>query len=119
MSRANDGELVSGINVTPLVDVTLVLLVVMMVAAPLIASGRVSMKLPKATTAEASSGERALVIDLFADGRKKVSGDVDAATRAVIRADGAVRHERVIAALDDLRRAGIKRVAFAVTPSAR
>ena len=39
--------------------------------------------------------------------------------RAVIQADGAVPHRRVIAALEALRTAGISRVAFAVAPRER
>jgi biopolymer transport protein ExbD len=54
-SSDDDGGLFAHINVTPLVDVTLVLLVVFMVAAPLIVSSpSVQVALPKAATAEAT-----------------------------------------------------------------
>ena len=49
------GELISGINVTPLVDVMLVLLVVMMVTGQYLASQAVPVDLPKASSGETKS----------------------------------------------------------------
>ncbi len=61
MAQANNGDetMISGINVTPLVDVVLVLLVVMMVTATYIASKTIPVDLPKGATGRADgSGAR-------------------------------------------------------------
>ena len=50
----NDDELITGINVTPLVDITLVLLVILMVTASYVVSRAIPMELPKGATAEAT-----------------------------------------------------------------
>ena len=48
----DDDDLITGINVTPLVDITLVLLVVMMITASYVASKTIPMELPKSATGE-------------------------------------------------------------------
>jgi biopolymer transport protein ExbD len=121
---------ITGINVTPLVDITLVLLIIFMVTAKLVVSRAVPMDLPKA----ASGGEvqQVFSVALLPDQRLMVEGvplsDEEllgkARTaiaqhpelRAVIDAAGNVPHSRVLSALDVLRQAGIARVAFGVAP---
>lgn len=50
---ADEGGLISEINVTPLVDITLVLLIIMMVAAPILANNpSIKVELPKAATGD-------------------------------------------------------------------
>jgi biopolymer transport protein ExbD len=128
-STRDDDEMISGINVTPLVDIALVLLIVFLVTAKLIASPAVPMALPPA--AHSAAVQSPLTIDLGADGRVLVSGapaESDAAIvaaarsarasdpelRAVVRADGSVPHARVIRAVDLLREAGVSKIAFGV-----
>ena len=53
-TACNDDEIITGINVTPLVDVTLVLLVILMVTASYVASRSIPMELPKSATASFS-----------------------------------------------------------------
>lgn len=133
-SAEDDDGLISGINVTPFVDVTLVLLVVFMVTAKIIVSQGLPMDLPKA-----ASGEEVQIIfsvDLSADGKTRVDAigvSNDAAivalaieakkknkeVRAVIRADQKVEHGRVIRVLDTLKQAGIAKIAFGVAPATR
>ena len=130
-SRDDDDGMVSGINVTPLVDITLVLLIIFMVTAKIIVSQSVPLDLPKA----ASGQEVQLVFglelhangDILVDG-KKLPGDEallpmakeaqakNPDLRAVIRADSSVPHGRVIRALDLLKQAGVAKIAFGVTP---
>lgn len=126
----NDG-LIGGINVTPLVDITLVLLIVFMVTAKLIVSQSVPLDLPKAASGE--SVQLVFGVDLNEDGDLRVNGESvssdravltlardalqdDAKLRAVIRADHRVQHGRIIRVLDLLKQAGVTRVAFAVSP---
>jgi biopolymer transport protein ExbD len=127
----NEEEGITGINVTPLVDVTLVLLIIFIVTAKLIVSQSIPLDLPKA----ANSGEIQTVfsVTLAADGRTQVDGrgvDNDDAImplakdahaknselRAVIKADSAVPHGRVIHVLDLLKSADVKKIAFGVSP---
>jgi|SRR5450432_1246937 biopolymer transport protein ExbD len=131
-SSNDDDGLIAGINVTPLVDVTLVLLIIFMVTARIIVSQGMPMDLPKAASGEAL--QQVFSVELSIDGKTRVdSADLpndEAITplakaakaktpdlRAVIRADRKVEHGRVIHVLDLLKRAGVAKIAFAVSPS--
>ena len=120
---------ITGINVTPLVDITLVLLIIFMVTAKLVVSRAMPLDLPKAATG--GEVQQVFALSLRADGATFVDGapsptdqDLlkrardalrrDAELRAVVQADGAVPHRRVMHALDVLRQAGLSRVAFGV-----
>ncbi len=135
-SSGDDEGLISGINVTPLVDVTLVLLIIFMVTAKIIVSETIPMELPKASQGtQQKEKQDILAIMLAADGRivvdqKPVPND-DALLplakdaygknhelRAVIKADAQVTHGRVIHVLDLLKQAGISKIAFGVQPVA-
>ena len=131
-SSNDDDGMVSGINVTPLVDVTLVLLIIFMVTARIIVSQGMPMDLPKAASGEAL--QQVFSVELAADGKTRVDSEnltsdegitalakaAKAKTpdlRAVIRADRKVEHGRVIHVLDLLKRAQVAKIAFAVSPS--
>jgi biopolymer transport protein ExbD len=62
------GEMIQGINVTPLVDIVLVLLIALMVAATHAVSHALPMELPRANTGE-SNDTGPLTISVAADGR--------------------------------------------------
>jgi biopolymer transport protein ExbD len=62
-ANQDDDEMIVGINVTPLVDVVLVLLVIMMVTATYIAARTIPVDLPKGATGEATSAPVAVSID--------------------------------------------------------
>lgn len=129
----DDGGLISSINVTPLVDVTLVLLIIFMVTARIIVSQGMPMDLPKAASGE--DMQTVFSVELTEDGKTfvdstQVAGDQvigemameakkkNPELRAVIRADQKVPHGRVIQVLDTLKQAKLSKVAFAVTPAA-
>ncbi len=128
-AQSDDDGMISGINVTPLVDVTLVLLIIFMVTAKMIVNQGMPMDLPKAATGQEI--QTVFSVELSADGKTHVDSnpvDNDEAVsalakgakaknqdiRAVIRADRKVEHGRVIHVLDLLNRAGISKVAFGV-----
>jgi biopolymer transport protein ExbD len=124
----NTDEEISGINVTPLVDVTLVLLIIFMVTAKLIAGQGIPLDLPKAKTAGATQTVLSVSIDsqggVLANG-SKVQSDDELRSRAksalqqnpdlrtVIAASSSASHGKVMHVLDTVRDAGITRVAFA------
>ena len=60
---ANDDELITGINVTPLVDITLVLLVILMVTASYVTSRAIPVELPKGATGEGTPTTLTISID--------------------------------------------------------
>ncbi len=126
----SDDEMFTSINVTPLVDVTLVLLVVLMVTASYVASHAIPVELPKGATGEATATTLTVSIDrdgkIFLDAeaidepalraRIKSAHDADPETRAVIAADGRTSHSSVIHVIDLLRRENVTRFALNVDP---
>jgi biopolymer transport protein ExbD len=130
-SQSTEG-IISGINVTPLVDVMLVLLVIFIVTAKIIVTPAVPLDLPRAAHGEEVQVVLSVIVpirgpmlvngealpndDALADkARAAAAGDAD--LRAVIQADGDVAHRRVIHVLDELKGAGITRVAFGALPT--
>ena len=130
-SNDDPDDAITGINVTPLVDITLVLLIIFMVTAKIIVSQSVPLDLPKAATG--TDVQVVFSIVLAADGSSQVDSkpvvnddailplakeahDKNAELRAVIKADSAVPHGRVIHVLDLLKQGGVAKIAFGVTP---
>ena len=126
-------DAITGINVTPLVDIVLVLLIIFMVTAKLIVSKSVPLDLPKAATGSdvqvvfsvvlASDGttqvdSRTVPGDDMILGLAKSAHDKNNDLRAVIKADSAVPHGRVIHVLDLLKQAQVSKIAFGVQPVA-
>jgi biopolymer transport protein ExbD len=128
-----DDDGITGINVTPLVDITLVLLIIFMVTTKIVLNQTVPLDLPKAATGT-SEIQVVFSIVLALDGRTLVDGkpianddailglakDAQAQhadLRAVIKADTAVTHGRVIHVLDLLKQAHIAKIAFGVSPA--
>lgn len=114
------------INVTPLVDVMLVLLIVFMVTAPLIASG-LKLDLPQAATTRPLEPKEPIVVSIDRDGRIALGRDfverdgLVAAVRALgadetrtirVRGDRGVDYGDVVAVVDALAGAGLRRIAL-------
>jgi biopolymer transport protein ExbD len=122
---------IAGINVTPLVDIMLVLLIIFLVTAKLTLTppASIPLNLPRSATGEAV--QTIFSIGLGRDGSTTVNGRRLASDeeikdlarsalaaqpqlRAVIQADGQVLHERVIHVVDLLSQAGVSQIAFGV-----
>lgn len=125
------------VNVTPVVDVMLVLLVIFMVTAPMLAAG-LKVDLPKADAARALDTRDPVIVTLASDGRVLIGAQAVAqddlaaavksqlgeeASRSVrLNADGEVAYARVVATLDRLAAAGVTKVGVATKrarPAAR
>jgi biopolymer transport protein TolR len=121
-------RVMSEINVTPFVDVMLVLLIIFMVAAPLLTVG-VPVQLPKtAANALPTEQEEPLTITLAADGRLLIQstqtdpGDLIPKLRAIaaertdkkvfLRADGSIPYERVMQVMGALSAGGFRDIAL-------
>lgn len=129
-AASNDEEMITGINVTPLVDITLVLLVILMVTASYVVSRAIPVELPKGATGEGTPTTLTISIDkagkTYLDAepiddaalrvRIKSAHDADPDTRAVIAADGHTSHGNVIHVIDLLRRQDVTKFAFNVDP---
>lgn len=130
-ASSRSGEPIVGINVTPLVDVVLVLLIVLMVAASYTVSRAIPLDLPKAESGESASGEPlALSIDaegaLYLGGTPTTREGLRTAVQkarargnpsVVIAADGGTAHRAVVSVIDLLRSEGVVEFAINVAPS--
>jgi biopolymer transport protein TolR len=129
----NGGGMISGINVTPLVDVALVLLIIFLVTARMVVAPNAALKLTLPTAASGEQVTPVFAITLTRDGltrvnsqpvatdadflsRAKAEHDSHPELRAVIQADGEVHHARVVKVMDLLSQAGVTQIAFAVQP---
>ncbi|WP_448585378.1 ExbD/TolR family protein [Thermaurantiacus sp.] len=124
----------SDINVTPLVDVMLVLLIIFMVTAPLLVTGT-AVDLPETRAAALPADPEPIAVSLDRQGRRAIGDEVLgkeafalrlAALRAargpqariVIRADAAIPYGEVARLLADVTRAGFTKVALVNRPPA-
>jgi biopolymer transport protein ExbD len=118
----NDDDVIADINVTPFVDVVLVVLIIFMVASPIIAKQAIQVALPDAATG-APADDTSLGLTLTVDGKLLLDGDpvtieqLDAAIAeakvaakaqktdvvCLIAADKGVAHGRVVWLIDFVR----------------
>ncbi|MCX6119487.1 MAG: biopolymer transporter ExbD [Proteobacteria bacterium] len=131
MNDNDDGE-ITGINVTPLVDVMLVLLIVFMVTSTYIVQQSIQIQLPKADSGEntAKTKNLAFVMDksgnLFMDGTattiEQLPGQIQGikannpnmTLQAMIAADKETQHGQVVRLIDAIRLQGIVDLAINV-----
>ena len=119
-------EPLAAINVTPLVDVMLVLLIIFMVTAPMLATG-VKVNLPSARTAQPLENKEPVVVVVAKDGavsvgKDPVSSDELAATVKArlgdsngvvqLRGDRDAPYGDVVSVMDELAANGISRIAI-------
>lgn len=125
----NDENLISAINVTPFVDVVLVLLVIFMVTAPIIAKDLIQLKLPKTESSDGKgfstlgvavnkSGQillNGLPVSesaLSSEVRKSVAESRE--TQAIIAADVETPYGQVARVIDLIKSAGLEKFAIQI-----
>ncbi len=128
-SEQDEMPAISEINVTPFVDVVLVLLVIFMVTAPMLVREQMSVNLPKAQSGEKSASQAiSIVIDRTGEVRvmdKPVEIEALAAeikarletnpnAQAVISADQEAKHGDVVKVMDLIKGAGLSRFAIEI-----
>ena len=131
-SEGGEDETISTINTTPLVDVMLVLLIIMMLIAPMLQQG-VTVRLPVAenTADKPSSQDQTMIAiapngDVYLNAKPVQKGEL--ATKVtelleskkeklvLIRADTDAQYGAVMGAMDELRQAGIEDIGLITDP---
>ena len=135
-STQQDDDIISGINVTPLVDIILVVLIIFIVTASLVLRSNVPVELPKAQTAEQSVeglinlavtsdgeiylngrlGELDDIPALVKQAREKIKQQQGGQVSAFISADVNARYGRFAEVLDRLRLEGVADIALDTKP---
>lgn len=127
---SSDEEMITAINVTPLVDIVLVLLIVLMVTSSYLVNKSINVELPKAATGETTTPNLSISIDvenkLYLDGtvitqdelqqRIRAAYAADPEVKAIISADGRVQHMQVVTIIDTLRREKVTKFAINTSP---
>ena len=130
-SGQNANGIISGINVTPLVDVMLVLLIIFMVTAPLIQSG-VKVDLPRASAQQMEHQEEKLVLTITRDRRvflgnteipgadleRKLSTNarIQKEKELYLHADRSLPYGQVVEIMAVARRAGVESLGMITEP---
>jgi biopolymer transport protein TolR len=130
-TRSSSSRALSEINVTPFVDVMLVLLIIFMISAPMITRG-IEVGLPRAASGDTIEEERVTVTvdrlgQFFVDAQPVVDDLLVEQVRQVrtegsravfLEGDAEVPFGRVLEAMDRLRTAGVTNVALVTEPAA-
>ena len=127
LERTQGAQPMSEINVTPLVDVMLVLVVIFIITAPLLASS-IKLDLPKSEAARPNEAPQfvTLVVDRAGqaflndqpvsiaqlDQRLKQSAALNPDTEVQLRADEAVPYGRIVEVMGIAQKAGLNRIGF-------
>lgn len=130
----NNRAVMAEINVTPLVDVMLVLLVIFMVTAPMMQQG-VQVNLPKADTKAMTPAEETVVVSVDKGGkvfidreevpagnlRERLSTMFASRTKkeVFLKADAGVPYGEVVRTMADIKGAGIERLGMVTEPAAK
>jgi biopolymer transport protein ExbD len=127
--RRERAGLIAGINITPLTDVVLVLLVIFMIATPLLIRSELKVNLPRTATAEAAA-QKSVVVTIDSAGNVYVDGTAVALERlaptlsatlekrpnapVIIMGDKEVRYDLVVHVLEIARTSGVNKLSLAV-----
>lgn len=125
----DEGRMITEINVTPLVDITLVLLIIFMVTTTYIVNPSIKVDLPKAVTGSDQT-RTTLALTLTKEGQLYLNGDLSNEAQvvqqitselpknpdlqAIIAADKVVPHGSVVHIIDLVKRAGVRKFAINV-----
>jgi biopolymer transport protein TolR len=132
LERAKGGKPMSEINVTPLVDVMLVLVVIFILTAPLLASS-IRLDLPASDAAQASDSNTPVTVvmdrggQIYLDDRPVSRDELSARlqqtarlrpdTEVHLRADESVPYGKVVEVMGAAQKAGLNRIGFATEPT--
>jgi biopolymer transport protein ExbD len=130
---SGDGAIFAEINITPLTDIFLVLLIIFMVSSSVMVEtasrSGVKVNLPKGAQSEIDPGAKSLVVSVTTGGQVLVQGqqvrleDLDGVfssafardplTQVIIEADTDIKHGLVVSVMERAKRAGLTKLAIA------
>lgn len=123
----DDDEGITGINITPLVDIILVLLIIFMMTASYIVTPAIPINLPKASTGEDTPQSTLAIVltregELYVNNKRATDDELRALIRAelaagkepeaVIGADAAMTHGRFVQIVDLVKAEGVAKLAI-------
>lgn len=124
--------IIAEINMIPLIDVSLIILIIFMVITPFLVQSQIQVNLPKAATGVKGGEENVLKVQLGADGSLAVDGkpvrlqslEKELILRfgksykktVLVEADRSVPVERVVAVFDAAKKLGAGKIGIAVKP---
>ena len=132
--EGEDGDIFVDINITPLTDIFLVLLIIFMVTSSITASDSaaragVKVNLPKGAAKDVAASGKDITVAITTDGKMVVDGkevapdtlkarfveaqQKDPDTQVIVQADEATHHGRVVAVMELAKSAGLRRLAIA------
>ena len=130
-ARSDDDEVMSEINMTPLVDVMLVLLIIFIVAMPIVQHA-VKLNLPQATSKPQDLNVKHITLVIDADGQvtwdgrpvdavalsgvAQAAAEADSQVQLHVRADKSTPYEKVAQVMAALQNAGLSKVGLVTTP---
>jgi biopolymer transport protein ExbD len=133
-NSGGDDDVIAGINVTPLVDIVLVLLIIFMVTTSYIVKQQIKVDLPKAASGE-SEVQTTLTFKISKDGIYFMDGneqtldtiaqvvrtrvDKEPEIRAIIAADKNVAYGRVVDLIDTIKQNGLEKFALNIEKKQR
>ncbi len=129
ISDQDDSGSISNINVTPFVDVVLVLLVIFMVTAPALMKDVIGINLPKSTATD-QKAVASIGVAISKQGQILLNGNIltieqltaeiqnalknNPETQAVIAADEESRHGDLVLVIDTIKKAGLNKFAIQI-----
>lgn len=127
LDRASSAQPMSDINMTPLIDVMLVLVVIFIITAPLLASS-IKLDLPKTDAAKSADTPKSVTVVVDAAGQAylkdqpmaldelarqlTLSAQTNPQTEVLLRADKAVPYGRIVEVMGAAQKAGLNRIGF-------
>jgi biopolymer transport protein ExbD len=129
-TSSNDSNTIAEINVIPLVDIILVVLIIFMVAAPMVMKPKIDINLPKSSTAQNDTDKTRMKVvlgkkgELFVDNQavslegltaeSSKRAHLNPGTAALLVADKDSTLEMVTSLVDAIKLGGVQKVAFSI-----
>lgn len=125
-------KVIAEMNLVPLIDVSLILVIIFMVLTPILVHSQLTVKLPKASSAAPASSDSAVTVQISRSGAVTVEGTAvrweklereltlraskSSGKTVLVQADRLVPVEKVVAVLDIAKRLGVGKLGIGVVP---